>query len=562
MFVIIIGIILIVLFFLWYMWFLQKKNASTLNKYKDRTDYLKEARLEGKIKKLTKMKLSGASDDRFNQLKVEYHKQEEEIFSDILRQMRGAEYKNTEFKVFGANQDLKKVNTSLDQFEKKIAEISQGFDELLKSNELNATHSEELQKKYQTLRKQVLTQSFSYGPATDKLEDELSEIANLLDNEKQLTSKGDHIEASQILDDIKIKLGLITDQLKVIEPLFHDLNEVFPGQVDEIKFVFQKLDKQHFKFNDDIVALIQEVQKEIEESNEKLGELNFDAVNTNNEDIKQRIDDLYETLTLEIDGKRDVLKEQKPVLDYLNHAVFQHNRLDKRIQKLQESYILTDKTLDTFKNNFNTLNEVRREYDSDVQSIADKQVIFSQVRNDFKDIVKELDEIETNEKDINDELNQMLTSEQIARNSVDEYAKRLEIQKKMIEQLRLNGLPDDYLDYFYMVYDEINKLYDDLDADQINMEDISKAVIITQEDLNNLVEKTSKLKYNVQLAEKLLQYANRYATKNKEFSDELAHARSLFDDDYNYQESVDVISKALEEVESGSVDRIKETINS
>jgi len=427
---------------------------------------------------------------------------------------------------------------------------------------MNATHSEELQKKYQTLRKQVLTQSFSYGPATDKLEDELSEIANLLDNEKQLTSKGDHIEASQILDDIKIKLGLITDQLKVIEPLFHDLNEVFPGQVDEIKFVFQKLDKQHFKFNDDIVALIQEVQKEIEESNEKLGELNFDAVNTNNEDIKQRIDDLYETLTLEIDGKRDVLKEQKPVLDYLNHAVFQHNRLDKRIQKLQESYILTDKTLDTFKNNFNTLNEVRREYDSDVQSIADKQVIFSQVRNDFKDIVKELDEIETNEKDINDELNQMLTSEQIARNSVDEYAKRLEIQKKMIEQLRLNGLPDDYLDYFYMVYDEINKLYDDLDADQINMEDISKAVIITQEDLNNLVEKTSKLKYNVQLAEKLLQYANRYATKNKEFSDELAHARSLFDDDYNYQESVDVISKALEEVESGSVDRIKETINS
>ena len=562
MFVIIIGIILIVLFFLWYMWFLQKKNASTLNKYKDRTDYLKEARLEGKIEKLTKMKLSGASDDRFNQLKVEYHKQEEEIFLDILRQMRGAEYKNTEFKVFGANQDLKKVNTSLDQFEKKIAEISQGFDELLKSNELNATHSEELQKKYQTLRKQVLTQSFSYGPATDKLEDELSEIANLLDNEKQLTSKGDHIEASQILDDIKIKLGLITDQLKVIEPLFHDLNEVFPGQVDEIKFVFQKLDKQHFKFNDDIVALIQEVQKEIEESNEKLGELNFDAVNTNNEDIKQRIDDLYETLTLEIDGKRDVLKEQKPVLDYLNHAVFQHNRLDKRIQKLQESYILTDKTLDTFKNNFDTLNEVRREYDSDVQSIADKQVIFSQVRNDFKDIVKELDEIETNEKDINDELNQMLTSEQIARNSVDEYAKRLEIQKKMIEQLRLNGLPDDYLDYFYMVYDEINKLYDDLDADQINMEDISKAVIITQEDLNNLVEKTSKLKYNVQLAEKLLQYANRYATKNKEFSDELAHARSLFDDDYNYQESVDVISKALEEVESGSVDRIKETINS
>lgn len=562
MFVIIIGIILIVLFALWYMWFLQKRNASTLNKYKDRTDELKKAQLDDKIKKLEEMKLAGASDDRFNQLKIEYHKQSDDIFSDILKDMRAAEYKNTEFKVFGCASDLKKINIELDDYQNKISEVSQGFDKLLASNELNATHSEELQHSYQALRKQVLTQSFSYGPATDKLEDELSEIASLLDSEKQLTTKGDHLEASQYLDDVKIKLGLITDQLKIIEPLYHDLNEVFPGQIDEIKFVYQKLDKQHFKFVDDIVQLISDVQREVDESGEKLGELNFDAVNANNEDIKQRIDDLYETLTLEIDGKRDVLKEQKPVLDYLNHAVYQHNRLDKRIQKLQEGYILADKTLDTFKNNFDALNEIRRQYDADVQSIADKNVIFSQVRQDFKDIVKQLDEIEASEKTINDDLNQMLSSERIARNSVDDYAKRLEIQKKMMEQLRLNGLPEDYLDYFYMVYDEINKLYDELDAEQINMEDISKQVIVTQEDLDNLIEKTSKLKYNVELAEKLLQYANRYANKNSDFNDQLVKARALFDDDYNYNDAVEVISKALEEVESGSVERIKETINS
>ena len=544
------------------MWFLQKRNATTLNRYKERTDKLKESQLDDKIEKLEKMKLAGASESRFSQLKVEYHKQTDDILSDILKQIRAAEYKNTEFKVFGSANDLKKLNTAMDDFSNKISELSNGFEELLTSNELNATNSEKLQQQYQTLRKQILTQSFSYGPATDKLEDELSEIAGLLDKEKELTTKGDHIEASQCLDDVKLKLGLITDQVKIIEPLYHDLNEVFPGQIDEIKFVYQKLDKQHFKFNDDLVELISVVQQEINESITKLGELNFNAVNTNNEDIKQRIDDLYETLTLEIDGKREVLKEQKPVLDYLNHAVFQHNRLDTRIQKLQEGYILTDSLLDNFKTNFDTLNDISREYDSDVQSIADKQVVFSQVKNNFKDIVKKLDDIEASEKTINDDLNQMLSSEQIARNSVDEYAKRLEIQKKMMEQLRLNGLPDDYLDYFYMVYDEINKLYDELDADQINMEDISKQVIVTQEDLNNLIEKTSKLKYNVELAEKLLQYANRYATKNPEFSDQLTRARSLFDDDYDYNEAVEVISKALEEVETGSVDRIKETINS
>lgn len=544
------------------MWFLQKRNASTLNQAKDHADDLKKSRLDDKIKELEEMKFSGASDDRLNELKVEYHRQMENKFPEILKQIRAAEYKNTEFKVFGAASDLKKMNSELSDFEKSLNDISKGFDELSKSNELNATHSEELREQYQVLRKQILTQSFSYGPATDKLEDELSEIAKLLDREKELTQKGDHIEASQCLDDVRIKLGLIADQVKIIEPLFHDLNEVFPGQVDEIKFVYQKLDKQQYKFADDIVDLIATVQREIDESNTKLGDLNFDAVNTNNEDIKQRIDDLYETLTLEIDGRRDVLKEQKPVLDYLNHAVFQHNQLDKRIQKLQENYILTEQTLNTFQTNFNNLNELHHQYDADVQGIADKQIIFSQVKKDFREIVKQLDEIESGEKNINDDLNQMLSSEQIARNSVDEYAKRLEIQKKMMEQLRLNGLPDDYLDYFYMVYDEINKLYDELDAKQINMEDISKQVIVTQEDLDNLVEKTQKLKYNVQLAEKLLQYSNRFTDSDQDFKDQVNKARSLFDDDYNYDEAVEVISKALESVESGSVDRIKETINS
>jgi len=191
-FIIIIGIILIVLFFLWYMWFLQRKNAATLNKYKDRTDMLKQAKLDDKIKKLEKMKLAGASDVRYNQLKSEYRTQTDHVFSDILAQIRGAEYKNTEFKVFGSASDLKKVNTDIDNFESKINEVSKGFEDLLASNELNATHSEELQKQYQTLRKQVLTQSFSYGPATDKLEEELTEIATLLDKEKELTTKGDH----------------------------------------------------------------------------------------------------------------------------------------------------------------------------------------------------------------------------------------------------------------------------------------------------------------------------------------------------------------------------------
>ncbi len=543
------------------MWFLQKKNAGILNSYKERADELKEDRLNDKLKKLEEMKLAGASRDQFSKLKSNYQEQLNEIVPSILRQIRSSEYKNTQFKVFGASKQLKQVDQSLNELKEKINSISEELDELSKSDELNATQSEALQQTYEDLRKKILTQSFNYGSAADKLEDELTEIAGLLDKEAQLADKGDHIEASQYLDDVKIKLGLITDQLKVIEPLHHELTEIFPGQIEEINSVYQKLLNQKFKFEEDIESLIKEAQNSLDLSDSELGELNFDHVNNINEEIRQNIDHLYDVLTVEIDAKQNVLKQQKPVLDYINHAKFQHNRLDTRIQKLSNDYVIADDDLKRFKDNFVLLSQIRTNFDQDVQNIADKNAIFSQAESDFKGIVEQLDDIESSEKSINDNFNQMISSERISRNSVDKYAKRLEIQKKIIEQLRLNGLPDDYLDYFYMVYDEITKLYNELDAEQINMEDISKQVIVTQEDLENLVQKTTDLKMNVRLAEKLLQYANRYANKDADFADQLIRARALFDDDYEYGKSVETISAALERVESGSVERIKETIN-
>lgn len=543
------------------MWFLQKKNAATLNSYKERTDELKEDRLNDKLKKLEEMKLAGASREQFRKLKSEYQEQLNEVVPSILREIRGSEYKNTQFRVFSSSKQLKQVDQSLNGLKEKLDAISEELDELSKSDELNATQSEALQQTYEDLRKKILTQSFNYGNAADKLEDELTEIAGLLDKETQLTDKGDHIEASQYLDDVKIKLGLITDQLKVIEPLHHELSDVFPGQIEEISSVYQKLINQKFNFDDDVESLIKDVQNSLDLADSELGELNFDRVNNINEEIRQSIDHLYDVLTIEIEAKQGVLKQQKPVLDYINHAKFQHNRLDSRIQKLNRNYILAEDDLKKFKDNLVALNGIRTKYDQDVQDIADKNAIFSHAENDFKEIVHQLDDIESSEKAINDNFNQMISSEQIARNSVDKYAKRLEIQKKVVEQLRLNGLPDDYLDYFYMVYDEITKLYNELDADQINMEDISKQVIVTQEDLENLVQKTTDLKMNVKLAEKLLQYANRYADKDADFADQLIRARALFDNDYEYSESVETISAALERVEAGSVKRIKETIN-
>ncbi|AKP68368.1 selenide, water dikinase [Companilactobacillus ginsenosidimutans] len=543
------------------MWFLQKRNNGELEQLQKRGEVLKEDSLRDQIEKLEEMKLTGASLDSFGQSKQQYSKQLNETVPKVLADISNTTSKNANFNVFGASSESKKISLELDKLEKTFEDISGSFSKIVESNEQNATTSEVLHSEYESLRKEILTKSFNYGPATDRLESELNEIAGFLDQEDKLTEQGDHLEARQYLDDAKVKLSMIKDQVQLIVPLYNNLNKEYPGQVEEIESVYDKLIKQHYEFEGDIQAQIDEVHENIEKSNEALSTLNFDTVDRTNENIHDAINSLYDALSREINSKRDVLKQQKPVLDYLNHAKFQHNRLDETIQKLEENYVLNEDDMNDFKEHGKTLNRIVSEYDQDVQRIADKSIVFSKAESDFKEIIDDLDKIEAKEKVINDNLNQMLSSEQISRKSVEQYAHKIQIQKKSVEQLNLKGLPEDYLEYFYMVSDEIKKLYDGLNSERVNMEDISKQVIVTQEDLENLVQKTNDLKQTVILAEKLIQYSNRYADKNSGLKESLDRARSLFDADFNYEQALTVISEALENIEPGSVDRIKDTIS-
>lgn len=561
LFVFIIVVILLILAFLWYMWFVQKRNHSELQILKENAEKLKTDSLKDQVKKLEEMKLTGASLDSFGKSKQQYSKERNDTVPKVLADISNAFSRNSSFNVFGAASDVKKIKAEMADIEKEFESIEANFTKIVESNKQNASTSEVLNTDYEALRKEILTKSFNYGPATDKLEAELNEIAGFLDQEQKLTEQGDHLEARQYLDDAKVKLSMVKDQVQLIAPLFKQLDQVFPGQIEEIKSVYDKLVKQQYQFEKDLDSEIDKVNQDIAKSDQALSELDFDVVDQLNKQIDTNINELYDILSKEINSKRNVLKQQKPVLDYLNHAKFQHNHLDENIQELEENYVLDEDDMNDFKEHGKTLNQIVAEYDKDVQSIADKSIVFSKAEADFKEIISALDRIESREKTINDNLNQMLSSEQISRKSVEQYAHKIQIQKKSVEQLRLKGLPEDYLEYFDMVFDEIKRLYEELNSERINMEDISKQVIVTQEDLDNLVQKTNKLKQTVILSEKLLQYANRYADRDGQFKDDLEHARSLFDDDFDYEQSLDVISKALESIEPGSVSRIKDTIS-
>ena len=90
------------------------------------------------------------------------------------------------------------------------------------------------------------------------------------------------------------------------------------------------------------------------------------------------------------------------------------------------------------------------------------------------------------------------------------------------------------------------------------MEDITKQLLIVQSDLETLEEKTNDVKDSAQLAERLLQYANRLREDNVEVEVAVQKAQKLFDESYDYSASLETIATVLDKVEPGSYKRLED----
>ena len=151
----------------------------------------------------------------------------------------------------------------------------------------------------------------------------------------------------------------------------------------------------------------------------------------------------------------------------------------------------------------------------------------------------------------------MQGDQQRAEQMLQKYSTKLRTTRRQVEQLNLPGLPKDYLNYFFGVSDEIKRLADELQKYKVNMDEVTKQLIIVESDLETLGEKTNDIRDSVELTERLQQYANRFSDEPK-IAAAAAKSQEEFNK-FNYTTSLETIATALEKVEPGSYKRIEDS---
>ena len=538
--------------------YFQRSFRKQINEYQTQLEELSNNTLDSEINKIEKLHLTGESLREFEELKKSHKKLTNREMPEISEMILDLNDLNERYKFMQERSELLEVGSKLQHVKEETRQLEEAVNEMKEKSEEHQKAVTELKDKYRDIRKTLLAKNFSFGPSIDKLEENLSKLEEDFDKYAKLTESGDFVTSDKPLNQLKEDTASMERDLEVIPGIYKNLKNVFPDQLSELRQGVAQMQDEGFAFDKDILGQLKDLAEQCSLNNENLKELRVDNAKVLDEDIANKIDAIYETLEEEYKAKIFVQKKISTFGKFIEHAEKQEKNLLLDLDRLKQNYTLNHDEIESAQGLADRLKGIRSWYDQFIKDAGTKAILYSSVAQRIEIDMQALTDIEKKQKEINDSVASLWKEEREAQNAVKNFDLEIHKMKREIEKLNLPGLSDDYLDYFFKVSDEIEKLDKDLNRVQINMDEITKSLINTQSDLDILGEKTDELISSSILTEEILQYSNRYRNRYPDVAAAYNQAVQLFEKEYEYVKALDTISHAVDKVQEGASKKIME----
>ncbi|WP_409022343.1 septation ring formation regulator EzrA [Dellaglioa sp. P0083] len=554
-----VGIIVVAIIIYATAFFLQKRNEKKFETFRDQVKVIAHSEVEQQLQLTKDLGLTGESLKTFSALQSDFKEVQNAKLPKISTQINEAYEANSKYQFLSNRQLAAEIEVKLISSEKTLKGIEKALTSLKESDESNHQAVDSLEKKYQDLRKTLLSKNFSYGPSIDKLEDKLTGLEDDFDRFSTLTSAGDHDTAEKVLSKLREDTTSLEKILDEIPPLYKSLKNEFPDQLAELQSGYMKLTDENYNFpvGDDIPKQIDEIQTRVDETLLKLENLEVASTIVAVNDMANQIDYLYDVMEKELAAKDKIEKQEESYRKFIDHAEKQSQMLLVELDRLGQNYELSHNELEDAQKLNQQIRDIDAQHDTDKAIIDSGEAIYSEMAERVEQNSKLLEKIESEQQKIDASIQDLRSNEKKASATIQRFDIELHQIKRQVEQVNLPGLPNDYLDFFYVVSDEIEEVEVAIGKLRINIEKIAKQIIDIEADLESLEDKTHDLIDSASLSESLLQYANRFRNSNEEIAIAFEKAKQLFNNDFNYAASLETIATALDKVEPGSYKKIE-----
>lgn len=551
--IIAIAVIVVIIFYV-----CQRRAMRIITDLRARLVALEEARLARRLDDASIADLMGESLKVFTALQDDYLKKVAPAVDDANEQLEEVSKNLNGLNVFTVTGQLNQVRELVEEAERQQKRVVDRLQKADQKEEEQKKATATMGEQLGDFQKKLDDTAYQYGDAIRPLRSQLADLQEQFTRFNEIAAKGDHEAAAEILTDLKEKEAHFTKLAEEIPELYKPLFTTFPDQISELREGYRKLVANHYRFPvNNLDDQIEGLEAQRQTALDHIAALSLAPVRVANKSLEEKIDHLYDVMQTEMDARPQVEKLVGVVGDHLDHARQQNRELMAELDRLSESYTLNHDEVAHTRELEEQLKQIQKEYEKDQVAVNAQAAVASQVLERFMEDEKVLTAIETQQKEINDGVADLSEDEQRARKALQRFVTTARATKRHVETLNLPGLPQDYLDFFFLVSDEISHLAKNMNQQRIDMEAITKELLKVQGDVSELIDRTNKVRDSAELTARLMQYGLRFADDNQEIDAAITEAQKLYDR-YEYEQSLETIGAALEKAEPGSFKRLED----
>ncbi|MCA1038799.1 septation ring formation regulator EzrA [Bacillus infantis] len=452
------------------------------------------------------------------------------------------------------------IEESLAGIEDKIKSLLAEINELVGSEEKNRTEIDGLKDQYRECKKALLAHRHTYGKAEAILGVQLDEAFAKFQDFEDRTANGDYLQAREIVLTIQAQLDSIQKKMEAIPDLLVDAGSNIPSQLLEVREGFREMEQQGYILEHvEVDKETESLEKEAAEYLAMIERAETGEAHEGLEDIKQRIDALYDLLEKEVYARKFIQSHDEKVRTELYNAKDANFMLKKELGIVQQSYHLKEKDEETHSLLETKLTKLFKRFEILEHKISNQSSAHSVLGEELEYIKNELEALSEEQVHFAEKLQALRKDELSAREKVKEISKKLSETIRLVSKSNIPGLSQNYRYLMEDTKESIQNVIDKLDEKPLDIPAVQQYLEIAVMTVDKAADSTAEMIETVQLAEKVIQYGNRYRSKYPSIAKALREAEDSFRN-YNYKEALEQAASSIEEIEPGALKRIEEMI--
>lgn len=553
----ILGAIVVVLIGIVLGFFFRKKHYGAVDQLEAwKIDIMNRPILE-ELSKIKQLNMTGETEEMFERWRKEWDAIITVHIPDVEELLFDAEEYIDKLRFNKSKEVQRKIEWKLKEIEGSIEKILEELNQLVGSEEKNRLEIEELKEAYRTSKKTLLAHRHTFGPAATRLEVLLEQVVDVFEEFEKATENGNYLKAREHVLKIKSLLQDLSKKMELIPNFLVEIQSSLPTQIEELKDGYKEMEEkgyilEHIQFEKNIQA----IEKTLEAFREYIFKAEIKEIEDGMQELRESINVLYDLLEKEAVAKQFVNLHSERIQDELANVQYENDQLKTEISFVQQTYHISESELEAHRQTEKQLSLIMKRYELFKTKLEQNQTAFSVLADDMKEIEKTMSELRQEQQAFTSKLKALRKDEMEARETVQELKRKLSLSNRMIAKSNLPGLPIQYKEYLGEVKESLDDVQQKLDEKPLDMASVQIFLEKAVTTVDKFYEMTKEMIEQMYMAEKMIQYGNRYRSRYPRVADQLRSAEQKFMN-FEYESAVEEAAAVLEEIEPGCLKKLE-----